>query len=164
MLKTSGTQYAPLVHGVQEFFPTGTKSTSNIVILYSVLHFANYAHQKTLYTHSLNEHGAQHCSLHSVPHKRQSIPDSATFSSNKISQHNLNSQPTMQIDLALLTVFLHTRQTIHLPCSTATTLVFCEVSFIPTECFIRKKLMFQLLFCSLRQSIHSSVLCMLCIL
>ena len=30
-----------------------------------------------------------------------------------------------------------------------------EVSFIPTECFIRKKLMFRLLVCSLHQSIHS---------
>ena len=29
-----------------------------------------------------------------------------------------------------------------------------EVSFIPTECFIRKKLTFRLLFCSLNQSIH----------
>ena len=34
-----------------------------------------------------------------------------------------------------------------------------EVSFIPTECFIRKKLTFQLLFCSLHQSIHSSACC-----
>ena len=39
-----------------------------------------------------------------------------------------------------------------------------EVSLIPTECFIRKKLMFRLLFCSLHQSIHSSVLCILCML
>ena len=38
-------------------------------------------HNKKLSTHSLNEHGTQHCSLHSLPHKRQSISDSATFSS-----------------------------------------------------------------------------------
>ena len=41
-------------------------------------------HNRKISTHSLNEHGTQHCSLHSLPHKRQSIPDSATFSSNKI--------------------------------------------------------------------------------
>ena len=39
-------------------------------------------HNKKLFTHSLNEHGTQHCSLHSLPHKRQSI--STTFISNKI--------------------------------------------------------------------------------
>ena len=50
-------------------------------------------HNKKLFTHSLNEHGTQHCSLHSLPHKRQSI--SATFISNKILQHNLNSQHTI---------------------------------------------------------------------
>ena len=40
-----------------------------------------------------------------------------------------------------------------------------EVSFIPTECFIRQKLTFRLLFCSLHQSIHSmhqSVHCCVC--
>ena len=36
---------------------------------------------KKLFTHSLNEHGTQHHSLHGVPHKRQST--SATFISNK---------------------------------------------------------------------------------
>ena len=40
-------------------------------------------HNKKLSTHSPNEHGTQHWSLHSLPHKRQSI--SAMFSSNKIS-------------------------------------------------------------------------------
>ena len=50
-------------------------------------------HNKKLFTHSLNEHGTQHCSLHSLPHKRQSI--SATFISNKILEHNLNSQHTI---------------------------------------------------------------------
>ena len=47
---------------------------------------------------TLNEHGTQHYSLHSLPHKRQSI--SATFSSNKISQHKIKT-PTGP---ALLTV------------------------------------------------------------
>ena len=37
-----------------------------------------------------------------------------------------------------------------------------EVSFIPTECFIRKKLMFRLLVCSLHQSIHSRHKTLLC--
>ena len=50
-------------------------------------------HNKKLFTHSLNKNGTQHCSLHSFPHKRQSI--SATFISNKILQHNLNSQHTI---------------------------------------------------------------------
>ena len=39
-----------------------------------------------------------------------------------------------------------------------------EVSFLPTEYFIRKKLTFRLLLCSLHQSIHSmheTLLCML---
>ena len=53
--------------------------------------------------HTLNEHDTEHYSLHSLPHKRQSIPDSATFSSNKISQHNLKL-PTYHADPALLTV------------------------------------------------------------
>ena len=65
-------------------------------------------HNKKLSTHSINEHGTQHCSLHSLPHKRQSIP--ATFSSNKISQHNLNSQHTIQTHHC--SQFLHARQTI----------------------------------------------------
>ena len=39
-----------------------------------------------------------------------------------------------------------------------------EVSFISTKCFIRKKPNFRLQFCSLHQSIHSSLLCMLCML
>ena len=58
-------------------------------------------HNKKLSTLSLNEHGTQHCSLHSLPHKRQSI--SATFSSNKISQRSLEL-PTYHTDPALLTV------------------------------------------------------------
>ena len=65
-------------------------------------------HNKKLFTHSLNEHGTQHCSLHRLPHKRQSI--SATIISNKILQHNLNSQHTIQTHHC--SQFLHTRQTI----------------------------------------------------
>ena len=49
--------------------------------------------------------------------------------------------------------FLHTRQTI--PAMLNSNYIAYEVSFIPTECFIRKKLTFRLLFCSLHQSIHS---------
>ena len=60
-------------------------------------------HNKKLSTHSLIEHGTQNCSLHSLPHKRKSISDSATFSSNKISHHNLKL-PTYHTDSALLTV------------------------------------------------------------
>ena len=70
---------------------------------YILCHFANYAHQKTLYmhlaySHPLNEYGTQHCSVHSFPHKRKSI--SAMFSTDKISQHN----STYHTDPALLTV------------------------------------------------------------
>ena len=68
---------------------------------YIFYHFANYAHHKTFYTHlayshTLNEHCTQHCSLHSLVHKRKSI--SAMFSINKISQHNL-LQNTIQTQL-----------------------------------------------------------------
>ena len=59
---------------------------------------------KKLFTHSLNEHGTQHCSLHSLPHKRQSI--SATFISNKIFK-----LPTYHMTHHC-SQFLHTRQTI----------------------------------------------------
>ena len=65
-------------------------------------------HNTKLLTHSLNEHSTQHSSLHSLPHKRQSI--SATFISNKISQHNLNSEHTIQTRHC--SQFLHTRQSI----------------------------------------------------
>ena len=51
------------------------------------------------YPYPLNEHGTRHCSLHSLPHKRQSI--SAKSSSNKISQPNLHYS-NMLYDLALL--------------------------------------------------------------
>ena len=75
---------------------------------YILCHFANYAHHKpsknTLpYPHPLNEHSTQHCSLHSLPHKRQSI--SAMSSSIKISQHKLHSN------------MLYRPSTAHAPCS-----------------------------------------------
>ena len=73
--------------------------------------------KETLYTHSLNEHGTQHCSLHSLPHKRRST--SATFISNKILQHNLNSQHTIP------SITAHSfciQDRLYLPCSVATTL------------------------------------------
>ena len=62
-------------------------------------------HNRKLSTHSLNEHGTQHWSLHSLPHKRE---DFATFSSNNISQHS--SQHTIHAQHC--SQFLHTRQTI----------------------------------------------------
>ena len=65
-------------------------------------------HNKKLFTHLLNEHGTQHCSLHSLPHKRQST--SATFIRKKNSQYNLNSQHTHTIHHC--SQFLHTTQTI----------------------------------------------------
>ena len=43
---------------------------------YVLCHFVNCAPRKTLhvhitYSHPLNGHGTQHCSLHSLPHRRQ---------------------------------------------------------------------------------------------
>ena len=69
-------------------------------------------------------------------------------------QHTMQTQHCSQ--------FLHTRQTI--PAMLNSNYIGYEVSFIPTKCFIRKKPTFRLLFCNLHQSIHSSVLCMLCML
>ena len=74
-------------------------------------------HNKKLFTHSLNEHGTQHCSLHSLPHKRQFT--SATFISNKISQHNLNPQHTIQ---SITTHSFCMQDRLYLQCSVATTL------------------------------------------
>ena len=94
---------------------------------------------KKLCTHSLNEHGTQYCLLHSLEHERQSIPDPATFSSNKTSQHNFKlSQHTMQTQHC--SQFLHTRQTI--PAMLNSNYIGYKVSFIPTKCFIGKKLTF----------------------
>ena len=52
-------------------------------------HLVPFCQLCTTQNSTLNEHGTQHYSLHSFPHKRQSI--SATFSSNKISQHKINT-------------------------------------------------------------------------
>ena len=73
-------------------------------------------HNKKPSTHSLNAHGTQHCSLHSLPHKRRSIPDSATFSSSK-------KLPTYHADPALHAHSFCIQGRLYLPCSTATTLV-----------------------------------------
>ena len=70
------------------------------------------------YSHPLNEHGTQHCSLHSFPHKTQSI--SAMFSSTKILQRNLKL-PTYHTDPVLLTVSAYKTE-LYLPCPVATTL------------------------------------------
>ena len=93
----------------------GNDTTTHSHHPYILCHFANYAQQK-LFTHSLNEHGTQHCSLHSLPHKRQST--SATFISNKISQ---------QLKLPTFHTIHHWSQLLHksrlyLPCLVATTL------------------------------------------
>ena len=53
------------------------------------LHLVPFCQLCTTQNSTLNEHGTQHYSLHSLPHKRQSI--SATFSSNKISQHKIKT-------------------------------------------------------------------------
>ena len=58
----------------------------------------DFLHALSLFTPTLNEHVTQHCSLHSFPHKGQSI--SAMLSSNKI---NLKL-PTYHADPVLLTV------------------------------------------------------------
>ena len=89
----------------------GNYTTTHLHHPYILCHFVNYAQQKTLYT-LLIEHGTQHCSLHSLPHKRQPISGSATFSSNKISQYNLK----------LPTYMYHTDPALLTPCSIATTL------------------------------------------
>ena len=87
---------------------------------------ANYTHHKTLYMHlaysyALSEQGARHCLLHSLISILSTI-----FSSNKISQHNLNSNipyrpytyHTYHTDPALLMdstpQFLHTGKTDHI--------------------------------------------------
>ena len=118
-------------------------------------------HNKKLSTHSLNEHGTQHCSLHSLPHERQSIPDSAAFSSNKISQHYLKL-PTYHAYPGLLTVSAY--KTDH-TCHAQQQLYICyKVSFIPTKCFIRKKLIFRLLILqSSSEHTYTAVFCACCV-
>ena len=69
------------------------------------------------YSYALNEQGTQLCSLHSLTHKRR--PMSAMFSSNKTSQHNLNSN-IYHTDPALLmhsTVSAYSQDRPYLPCS-----------------------------------------------
>ena len=119
-------------------------------------------HNKKLSTHSLNEHGTQHCLLHSLEHERQPIPDSATFSSNKISQHNFKF-PTYHADPTLITVSAcktdytcHAQQQLHWLQSIlySNQMLYqkkADVSTANSAVFIM-------------QSIHSSVLCMLCML
>ena len=62
-------------------------------------------HNKKLFTHSLNEHGTQHCSLHSLPHKRQST--SARFI-NFATQLKLKTYHMIHH----CSQFLYTRQTL----------------------------------------------------
>ena len=76
-------------------------------------------HNKKLSTHSLNEHSTQHCSLHSLEHKSQSIPDSVTFSSNKISQLQTPNIPCRPSTVHSFCI----QDRLYLPCSTATILV-----------------------------------------
>ena len=87
--------------------------------------------------HLLNEHYTQPCSLHSLPHKRQSI--SAAFSSNKISQHNLKL-PTYPTHPALLTVSAYktnytchatNHNIMHSPC-TSTCMLYIPSNTFPT--------------------------------
>ena len=54
----------------------------------------------------------QDCSLHSFPHKTQ--PISAMFSTNKILQHNLNSNIPYRSRTAHALLFLHTGKTDHI--------------------------------------------------
>ena len=119
-------------------------------------------HNKKLSTHSLNEHGTQHCLLHSLEHERQSIPDPATFSSNKTSQHNFKL-PTYHAHPTLLTISAyktdytcHAQQQLHWLQSIlySNQMLYwkkADVSTANSAVFIM-------------QSIHSSVLCMLCML
>ena len=79
-------------------------------------------HNKKLSTHSLIEHGTQNCSLHSRPHKIKSISDSATFSSNIISHHNLKL-PTYHTDLAHLVWLVFEGPSLH-------ALVFIRKTFL----------------------------------
>ena len=85
-------------------------------------------HNRNLSTHSLNEHGTQHCSLHSLPHKRQSISDSATFSSKKVSQRNLQHRHLPYIPSTAHSFCI--QDSLYLPCSIATTL------HPPTTCIL----------------------------
>ena len=85
---------------------------------YILCHFANYTHHKNLYMHlayPICKQGTQLCSLQSYTHKR--LPVSAMFSSNKISQHNLNSNIPHRPSIGQALQFLHAVKTDYLPCS-----------------------------------------------
>ena len=91
---------------------------------YILCHFANYAPTKlstcTLkptQTHQMNEQGTQHCSLHSLPHKRKSI--FAMFSSNKSSQHKLHSNMPYRLNTAHALHSFYIQDRPYLPCSVA---------------------------------------------
>ena len=64
------------------------------------------------YSCALNKQSTQDCSLHSFPHRRQ--PISAMFSTNKILQHNLNSNIPYRFRTAYALQFLHTGKTDHI--------------------------------------------------
>ena len=109
---------------------------------------------------TLNEHGTQHCLLHSLEHERQSIPDSATFSSNKISQHNFKL-PTYHADPTLLTVSAYKTD---YTCHAQQQLHWLQSILYPTKCFIGKKLMFRLLILqSSSCRAYSAVFCACCV-
>ena len=90
--------------GMELSKPAKQAGTTHSHYPYLLCHFANDTQQKILYMDlaysNSNEHSNHHCSLHSFSHIRQSI--SATFSNNKISQHNLKLR-TYHTDPALLT-------------------------------------------------------------
>ena len=74
--KTSQTRW-------EQHHNTFTPSLRTSCAILLTMHTNKTLYMHLAYSHPLNEHGTHHCSLHSFPHKRQSI--SATFSSNKIS-------------------------------------------------------------------------------
>ena len=119
-------------------------------------------HNKKLSTHSLNEHGTQHCLLHSLERERQSIPDSATFSSNKISQHNFKL-PTYHADPTLLTVSAYKTD---YTCHAQQQLHWLQSILYSNQMFYWKKADVSTANSAvfIMQSIHSGVLCMLCML
>ena len=84
----------------------------------------NSLHALSLYSYALNEQGTQLCSLHSLTHTHKRWPISAMFSSNKISQHNLNSNIPYRPSTAhaLHSFWIESRQTISAMLSIATPL------------------------------------------
>ena len=93
-----------------------TKLDGNGTLSLHLLLFPKYAHRKTFclhltYSYALNEQGTQPSSLHSLPHERKSI--SAMFTSDKISQHYLNSIIPYRPSTCT-PQFLHTHKTEHI--------------------------------------------------